>query len=125
MKFSKYFELQEFASHDGAPFTPLVKKNLKELAQNLDVLRDYIGKPIHINSGYRSPAQNAACDGASQSKHMLGQAADIHVLGMTPNQVKNSIEYLISIGKMKQGGLGFYSTWIHYDVRGTKARWNG
>ena len=40
----------------------------------------------------------------------------------------NLVEKLIKESKMKQGGLGLYpreNGWIHYDTRGTKARWNG
>ncbi len=50
-------------------------------------------------------------------------AADIKVSGMTPKEVALVIEGLIEQGKMKQGGIGIYPSWVHYDVRGTKARW--
>jgi uncharacterized protein YcbK (DUF882 family) len=50
-------------------------------------------------------------------------AADIQVSKMTPEQVAKAIELLIAEGKMKEGGLGIYRTWVHYDVRGNKARW--
>ena len=80
-------------------------------------------KSITINSGYRSPKHNAKIGGAKNSQHLTGKAADIAVQGFTPKQVAEVIENLISQGKMTQGGLGVYSTWIHYDIRGTKARW--
>ena len=52
--------------------------NLKKLCENiLQPLRNVYGKPIIVNSGYRSPALNAAIKGAQNSQHMLGQAADI------------------------------------------------
>jgi hypothetical protein len=47
------------------------------------------------------------------------------VKGMTPKQVLLVIERLIKEGKMMQGGIGVYNTFTHYDIRGTKARWNG
>jgi uncharacterized protein YcbK (DUF882 family) len=50
-------------------------------------------------------------------------AADIKVKGLTPLEVYNAIEKLIADGKMKQGGLGLYRSWVHYDIRGVKARW--
>jgi hypothetical protein len=50
-------------------------------------------------------------------------AADIKVKGLTPLEIYNAIEKLIADGKMKQGGLGLYRSWIHYDFRGTKVRW--
>jgi hypothetical protein len=43
---------------------------------------------------------------------------------MTPKEVAAVIEKLIAAGKMEEGGLGIYSTWIHYDHRNVKARWS-
>lgn len=43
----------------------------------LDPLRDAYGKPIRVNSGYRSPALNKAVKGSKTSQHVKGQAADI------------------------------------------------
>lgn len=125
---SKDFKLKEFASRDGAPFTQDIYNNLLLVAKNLQVLRDYVQKPISINSGYRSPAYNnklvAAGTGAVKgSFHTKGMAADIVIKGMTPSEVANTIESLIKAGKMQQGGLGHYPTFTHYDVRGTRARW--
>jgi uncharacterized protein YcbK (DUF882 family) len=120
---SKDFKLKEFSSRDGSPFTPEVYQNLIQLAKNLQILRDNVGKSITINSGYRSPVYNKKIGGASQSQHMRGTAADIVIKGMTPAQVANTIETLIMSGKMQQGGLGRYPNFTHYDIRGTKSRW--
>ena len=49
----------------------------------------------------------------------------MQVKGMSPKDVYASIERLIELGEMKEGGLGLYNTFVHYDIRGTKARWNG
>ena len=58
--------------------TPEAVENLKLLVDKvLDPLRDAYGKPIRVNSGYRSPALNAAVKGSKTSQHMKGQAADI------------------------------------------------
>ena len=124
-KLTKNFSFAEFESNDGAVMPPDVKKNIKELAKNLQVIRDYVGKPLKINSGYRSPGQNEKVGGRSQSKHMIGQAADFTIPGMKTNEVLAVVEKLIALKKIKQGGVGYYPTWIHYDIRGTKARWNG
>ena len=56
---------------------------------------------------------------------MKCMAADIKVKGMTPKQVKAVIEDLIDDGIMKQGGVGIYKTFVHYDVRGKRSRWAG
>lgn len=58
--------------------TPEAAENLKQLVDKvLDPLRDAYGKPIRVNSGYRSPALNAAVKGSKTSQHLKGQAADI------------------------------------------------
>ena len=120
---TKNFHIDEFRSKDGAQTPEDVKHNLLELAQNLQVLRDYLDEPIYVNSGYRSPAHNAAVKGVKGSKHLKGIAADIRTKTYTPSALAEIIEYLIKEGKMKQGGIGVYKTFVHYDIRGTKARW--
>lgn len=53
-------------------------ENLKQLINNvLDPLRNAYGKPIRVNSGFRSPELNAFLKGSKTSQHMKGQAADI------------------------------------------------
>jgi uncharacterized protein YcbK (DUF882 family) len=122
MKLTNNFNLNEFNKHNF-PLTETILRNIQELAKNLQVLRDELKKPIKITSGYRDPSFNKKIGGASQSRHLTGQAADLKIEGYTPKQVAAIIEKLIAAGKMKQGGLGIYSTWIHYDCRGTAARW--
>jgi hypothetical protein len=118
------FSLSEFASR-GTPVPEQYLSNVKRLAQNLQVLRNHLGKPIQINSAYRSPAHNASVNGATNSQHLTAKAADITVKGLTPSEVYCAIETLIVQGKMQQGGLGLYPTFVHYDVRDQKARWKG
>lgn len=60
------------------PTKKLLTPNLTALVDNvLDPLREWYGKPIVVNSGYRCPALNKAVGGATPSQHMSGQAADI------------------------------------------------
>lgn len=122
MKLTTNFSLNEFNKRNYNVPTDVLR-NLLELAKNLQVLRDEVKKPIKITSGYRPAELNAKVGGASKSRHITGEAADFKIEGYTPKQVAAIIEKLIAEGKMKQGGLGTYSTWVHYDVRGTKARW--
>ena len=56
---------------------------------------------------------------------MTASAADIKIKGMEPQEIKKIVEELIKKGLMKQGGVGLYKTFLHYDVRGRKARWLG
>ena len=81
----KYFDLTELTHSDTAiakkiDNTPTeeVKKNLENLVKYvLDPLREMYGKPIYVNSGYRSEALNKAVGGSKTSQHVLGMAADI------------------------------------------------
>ncbi len=123
MQLTEHFELIEFVSKDGTLIPYELMPNLTELANNLQVLRDELGEPIRINSGYRSPTYNRRIGGARDSQHVQARAADITVKSKTPRQLAAIIERLIRTGKMKQGGLGVYPGFVHYDVRGTRARW--
>jgi uncharacterized protein YcbK (DUF882 family) len=122
-KLTNNFTLQEFNSKCGRDIPNNVLPNIIQLAKNLQVLRDAVGKSISITSGYRSPQHNKKIGGAKDSQHVKGMAADIKVAGMTPKEVALVIEGLIESGKMRQGGIGIYPSWVHYDIRGTKARW--
>jgi len=118
MKLTDHFQLSEFASKDGAT-TPLkVQHQLLELARNLEIIREAVNAPIHINSGYRSPAHNRAVGGASNSYHVRGMAADIVVRGKSPGQVFSVILDLMDDHIITPGGLHQYPTFVHYDIRG-------
>jgi len=122
---SKNFKYSEFNSKDGATMPADVKKNIKKLAGYLEVIRAALGVPVKISSGYRSPAHNSKIPGAAKdSFHMKGKAADIQT-SLPTTEVKKVIEQLIENKKIPQGGVGLYNSWVHYDFRGTKARWNG
>ena len=118
-----YFKISEFDSKDGAEMPSDVKMNVIELIDNLNVLRQELGSPLFVNSGYRSPEHNKNIGGSLNSQHLTGKAADIRSNEYTPKQIKEKIEELIKVGKMKQGGLSAYNTFVHYDIRGKKARW--
>ena len=122
-KITKNFSLEEFKCKDGSDIPNSALLNIVELARNLEVLRTAINKSITINSGYRSPKYNAKIGGVKDSQHLRGTAADIRVAGMTPKEVALVIEGLIESGKMKEGGIGIYPNFVHYDHRGRKARW--
>lgn len=120
MKLTKNFSLSEFASHDGAPTPPEVVENLKELAKELQVLRDYLNTPLKINSGYRSPAHNKAVGGAKFSQHLLGKAADISSNKYTPDQIYAAVKLLQKEGKIRIGGIGRYNSFLHVDIGNTR-----
>ena len=83
MKLSKNFTLEEMVatSHKGLQDTPTlaVIQNLQRLCVLvLQPLRDTLGAPVYINSGYRSKRLNARVGGVPNSRHLQGRAADIH-----------------------------------------------
>ena len=125
MKLTNNFSLWEFKCRDGTEVPDEYMENVKELAENLQVLRDYIQKPIMVISGYRSPTYNRKIKGARRSQHLFAKAGDLIVKGMTPDEVKEAIVCLIKEGRMKKGGVGLYTHFTHYDVRGFNRRWYG
>ena len=124
MRLTKNFTQREFRSKDGAKMPLDVLDNIKELACNLQVLRDFLGESIKVNSGYRSEAHNKAVGGVKTSQHVLGKASDICVKDIEADDLYLIIESLIEQGEMQEGGLGVYDTFVHYDIRGKRARWN-
>jgi len=121
---TKNFNKREFNSKDGKRMPSSVFLNVKELANNLQVIRDCINSPMHINSGYRSKSHNESVGGSLNSQHLLGKASDITSRDYSPLQLYSIIEGLIKEGRIIEGGLGLYNGFVHYDIRGEKARWN-
>lgn len=96
-----------------------------KLIELLQALRDKLGKSITItpHGGYRCEHQNKLSGGAIRSQHLLGNAADIKVAGMSAHEVH---DYIASHFNQRAKGLGKYPTFTHVDVRdGNHARWNG
>ena len=122
---SKNFKKSEFKCRDGSEVPDELMDNLKDLVENLQIIRDTIGKPIRIISGYRSPKYNRKIGGARKSQHMKAKAADMVIKGMKPVEVHRIVTGLIKEGKIKKGGVGLYKYFVHYDVRGFNARWKG
>lgn len=88
-----------------------------ELMRVLESIREHFGKPVIINSGYRTPEWNTKVGGAKNSYHVKGMAADIVVKGVSPKQVA---EYASVI--MQNGGVIRYTNFTHIDVRSQKYR---
>jgi len=124
MRLTENFSSREFDCKDGTKVPSKFMDNCKEVAENLQILRNALGVPVSITgSGYRTPAHNKKVKGAANSQHLTCSAADINAVGYTPKLLASKIELLICEGKMKQGGIGVYANFVHYDIRGTKARW--
>ena len=121
---TKNFSKEEFDCNDGSEMPINIYHNMVKVANQLQILRNHLGKPIQINSAWRSEEYNASIGGVKNSHHIMGRAADIVVRDLNPTEVYNTIEELIEKGEILQGGLGLYDTFVHYDIRGERARWD-
>jgi len=136
MKLTENFKLSEFLESrfynsrqqakvlaDFEKNKSVLLPNIQKLANNLQILRDYFGESISINIAFRPKWYELEKGRSGNSKHTLAIAADFIVNNKTTQEVREAIELLILKGEMLQGGLGKYNTFIHWDFRGTKARW--
>mgnify|MGYP002679679679 CR=1 FL=1 len=117
VKLSKNFMVKEFACSDGTDTIFIASM----LVSTLQKIRDHFGKPVHINSAYRTEAHNKSIGGAQYSQHKYGLAADIHIDGVTPSEIAAYVETLMP----NRGGIGIYKNFCHIDTRRVKSRWNG
>lgn len=111
-KIGQHFKVREFACQDGSQVVFIDSY----LVSILDILRNQVGKPVIINSGYRTPTRNKTVGGAKYSYHMRGMAADIRIEGMTAKEIANKLNKIIP----EEGGIIVYNAWVHIDTR-TKA----
>lgn len=126
MKIGAYFDDYEFACSCGRHAIDDNRHNVldhiidKRLVDVLDAIRERLGVPLYINSGYRCPEHNAEVGGVSNSQHVLGTAADITYDGI-------DVDYLAQVAEeCGADGIGcyYYQNFVHVDVRGYAARWN-
>lgn len=111
----------------GIKNTPNAKelRNLKSLVTKLlQPLRDDIGLPIHVNSGFRNDATNKAVGGVSTSAHRLGYAADIVCPGYKGGNVKEFCKYIenwltannVAFDQLIYEHIG-NSKWVHIGIK--------
>lgn len=83
------------------------------LLQKLDELRQRVGAPIIVNSGYRCPEHNAAVGGVWNSQHVAGTAADITCTAVSVDQLADLAAEIgfDGIGRYHQQGF------VHVDCR--------
>lgn len=112
LKLSPNFTVKEFACHDGSDQV-LIDLDLVAILQ---AMRDQLGAPITITSGYRTLSHNAAVGGAANSFHTKGQAADIVVSGKATAEVAACAETAGALGVLRYITDGF----VHVDTRTTQ-----
>jgi len=119
-KLTKNFTYGEFFSSDiklgQKSIAPPLKyfDNIFHMAEELQIVRDYIGSPIIITSGYRTPKWNKYVGGVKNSYHIQGKAVDIKVIGMP---LQDLAIYVARLTKFNGYGINFYKGFIHCDMR--------
>jgi hypothetical protein len=123
MNLTAHFTLEELTHTDHREFdnTPNESElaNLKRLAEFLESVKTVLGgKPIMVNSAFRSKQVNDAVGSKDTSQHRIGCAADFRVPAMTPDEVVRAVI---------ASGLGFdqiireFDRWTHISVPNTSA----
>lgn len=122
-KLTDNFSMDEFECKCGCVMPEFVKKNVKELAENLQVIRDIHGK-IDLTNSYRCKEHNADVGGSVNSQHLKGKAADIISSDINPEDMATIVDDLMKSENFELGGIGIYNTFTHVDIRGVRARWS-
>ena len=122
MNLSEHFTLEELTHTDHREFdnTPneAELENLKRLAAFLEEVKTVLGgKPVMINSAFRSKQVNDAVGSKDSSQHRIGCAADIRIPGMTPDEV---VKAVIASGIGYDQVIREFDRWTHISVPNTK-----
>ncbi|OKH16916.1 D-Ala-D-Ala carboxypeptidase family metallohydrolase [[Limnothrix rosea] IAM M-220] len=110
------------ATHGGKrlPTSQATVDAIIRIARLAQQARDRLGRPMIVTSWYRPPAINRAVGGASRSRHIVGDAIDFVVSGLSGNQIYWTLD------PWWPGGLGRYRSFPnlgHIDARPYRARW--
>ena len=118
MNLSPHFTLEELTitDHRELENTPNETElaNLKRLAEFLETVKTVLGgKPIMVNSAFRSKAVNDAVGSKDTSQHRIGCAADIRVPGLTPDEV---VKAIIASGIGYDQVIREFDRWTHISI---------
>ena len=116
MRISKHFARYEIACRCGCGFDSMDAETLMVA----DMVREFVGKPVSVNSGARCEKHNRLVGGSPYSQHLLARAMDLKV--EDPLEVYN---FLCEKFPRKYG-IGLYQGFVHIDTRTHgPARWYG
>ena len=127
MKLSKNFSFDELTvtSHTSLQKSnrtsaePFIKQ-LKYTAGALEEIRELLGVPLTVTSGFRMPALNKAVGGSATSKHTQGLCADVQPIGISVNEafekIKTNRAKLDSVRKIIIEGVKGKS-WLHVQAK--------
>jgi uncharacterized protein YcbK (DUF882 family) len=118
MNLTEHFTLDELTHTDHRELenTPNEQElaNLKRLAEFLEKVKDVLGgKPIMVNSAFRSKVVNDAVGSKDTSQHRVGCAADLRVPGMTPDEV---VKAIIASGIGYDQVIREFDRWTHISI---------
>ena len=118
MNLSEHFTLAELTvtDHRSLDNTPNAGEieNLRRLAAFLELVKDRLGgRPVMVNSAYRSAAVNAAVGSYDKSQHRLGCAADIRVPSMTPDAIVRAV---MASGLAYDQIIREFDAWTHISI---------
>jgi zinc D-Ala-D-Ala carboxypeptidase len=119
-----HFTLQELIASDTAERNGWDNSPNEQELSNLTRLADFLeqvkvvlrGKPIMINSAFRSKKVNDAVGSKDTSQHRLGCAADLRVPGMTPDQV---VKAIVASGIGYDQVIREFDRWTHVSISNT------
>jgi len=122
MNLSEHFTLEELTHTDHREFdnTPNDEEmaNLVRLADFLEKVKEVLGgKPIIVNSAFRSAEVNRAVGSSDRSQHRRGCACDFRVPGMTPDQVVRAI---IAANLPFDQCIREFDRWTHISIPNTE-----
>ena len=113
----KWFKEQELACKCCGQLPPFARENIEALVcVVIDPAREKLGSPIVVNSGYRCPKHNKEVGGATNSQHLLGQAADIR-FQVSGFKIQDLAKAIVENGKYDQ--LILYPTFVHVSWKRT------
>ena len=118
MNLSEHFTLEELTHTDHRELENIPNEtelaNLKRLAEFLETVKSVLGgKPIMVNSAFRSKAVNDAVGSKDSSQHRVGCAADLRVPSMTPDEV---VKAVIASGIGYDQIIREFDRWTHISV---------
>jgi putative chitinase len=122
MNLTEHFTLEELTHTDHRELSnepnESETENLKRLAGFLEQVKTTLGgKPIMVNSAFRSKAVNDAVGSKDTSQHRVGCAADIRVPGMTPDEV---VKTIMSSDLQYDQIIREFDRWTHISVPNKK-----
>ena len=118
MNLTEHFTLEELTHTDHRELENIPNEteltNLKRLAEFLETVKTVLGgKPIMVNSAFRSKMVNDAVGSKDTSQHRVGCAADIRVPSMTPDEV---VKAIIASGIGYDQIIREFDRWTHISV---------